>query len=216
MSNIIWWKKVFSILGLFVFISLNAFSDDNADKLIKKLQSKYNSMQTVSISFTQHVQFGVTKSEQTFKGKFIMKKGNKYIIEMEHQKIITDGILVWSINFLNRQVIIDKYRDDSNSFSPDKVLVSIPQSYNASLLAKEKINDKDMIVVKLIPKDKKNNYKWLKIWVSDDHIMKKVQLLDITENLTTYLVDEIKINQEIPDGKFQYEPLSNLEVIDLR
>jgi len=216
MNNIFLCKRIFAILWLFVFISFNAFSDDSADKLIKKIQNKYNSMQTVSIRFTQQVQFGVTKSEQTFKGKFLMKKGNKYLIELEHQKIVTDGNSVWSINDLNQQVIIDKYRDDPNSFSPDKVLVSIPQNYSASLLAKEKIDERDMSVVKLIPKDKKINYKWLKVWIGDDLIMKKVQLLDVSENLTTYFVDEIKINQEIPDSQFQYKPESNLEIIDLR
>ncbi|MBI4811448.1 MAG: outer membrane lipoprotein carrier protein LolA [Ignavibacteriales bacterium] len=217
MKHLLQYQKIFALFLLIALMPTIALTGDNADKLVKKIQKKYDSMKDVSISFTQQTRFGVTKTEQTFSGKLSMKKGNKFLIEMEHQKIITDGKSVWSINKLNKQVVIDKYRDDPKSFSPDKILINIPQNYNASLLSMEKNGDQEINVLKLIPKDVKVNYRWLKVWVSaNDLLMNKIQIFDISDNLTTYSVNDIKFNQDIPDSQFQYEGSPDIEVIDLR
>lgn len=216
MKNVFQIKNVVLLASLLFLLPNHLLSGNDTDKLIKKIQKKYETIEDASIKFTQQFLFGVTKNEQMFEGTFLMKKGNKYILELQHQKIITNGDIVWSINNLNKQVIIDKYRDDPNSFLPDKILVSVPQNYYVSLLSNEKIDNQDFSVFKFIPKDKKVNYKWIKVWVSDDLLMKKIQLLDDSSNLTTYIVKEIKINQKIPDVQFQYNPPPDLEVIDLR
>jgi outer membrane lipoprotein-sorting protein len=68
------------------------------------------------ISFTQEIKFGTTGTEQSFAGRFYMKKGNKYRIEMEDQTIVTDGESVWRYTSINNQLIIDKYREDPRGF----------------------------------------------------------------------------------------------------
>jgi len=204
------------IVGL-IINTLSAISGDDAGTIIKKLQKKYDGIRDASVTFSQHVQFGVTKSEQTFSGKFSMKKGNKYRIEMDQQTIITDGKSVWSFNKINNQVLIDKYKEDPKSFSPDKVLVNVPGNYNSVLLGKEKSGEQEVSILKLTPKNEKLNLKWMKIWVdNDDWLMKKIQILDISDNLMTYTLNEIKINSDIADSAFQFVSPDSINVIDLR
>jgi len=204
------------IVGL-IINTLNAISGDDAGTIIKKLQKKYDGIRDASVTFSQHVQFGVTKSEQTFSGKFSMKKGNKYRIEMDQQTIITDGKSVWSFNKINNQVLIDKFKEDPKSFSPDKVLVNVPGNYNSVLLGKEKSGEQEVSILKLTPKNEKLNLKWMKIWVdNDDWLMKKIQILDISDNLMTYTLNEIKINSDIADSAFQFVVPDSINVIDLR
>jgi len=204
------------IVGL-IINTLSAISGDDAGTIIKKLQKKYDGIRDASVTFSQHVQFGVTKSEQTFSGKFSMKKGNKYRIEMDQQTIITDGKSVWSFNKINNQVLIDKYKEDPKSFSPDKVLVNVPGNYNSVLLGKEKSGEQEVSILKLTPKNEKLNLKWMKIWVdNDDWLMKKIQILDISDNLMTYTLNEIKINSDIADSAFQFVVPDSINVIDLR
>ena len=204
------------IVGL-IINTLSAISGDDAGTIIKKLQKKYDGIRDASVTFSQHVQFGVTKSEQTFSGKFSMKKGNKYRIEMDQQTIITDGKSVWSFNKINNQVLIDKFKEDPKSFSPDKVLVNVPGNYNSVLLGKEKSGEQEVSILKLTPKNEKLNLKWMKIWVdNDDWLMKKIQILDISDNLMTYTLNEIKINSDIADSAFQFVVPDSINVIDLR
>lgn len=107
---------------------------DDPDAVIAKLQKKYDSIRDASVEFTETVRFGVTQSEQSFSGKFSMKRGNMYRIDLGHENIVTDGLTVWSYSKINNQVLIDKYKEDPKSFSPDKVLVNVPANYRASAL----------------------------------------------------------------------------------
>src|SRR6266404_4974606 len=78
--------------------------EDRADEIIAKLQKKYDSVNDVTITFTEHVQFGATKIEQSFSGTLCVKKGKKYRVEMEEQTIVTDGQTVWSFNKTTKQL----------------------------------------------------------------------------------------------------------------
>src|SRR5204863_8097133 len=102
-------------------------------------------------------------------------------------------------------------------FSPDKVLVNVPDRFNAIVLGKEKMGEKELIILKLTPKENKGNLQWMKLWVDDDeHLMKKIQALDISDNLTTYAIEKVSLKQGLNDKQFHYEALPGIEVIDLR
>jgi outer membrane lipoprotein carrier protein len=197
------------------FFSLHA--GDDADVIIKKLQKKYDGMKDLSVKFTEHVQFGVTKSEQNFRGTLSMKKGSKYNIDMDQQSIVTDGKSVWTFNKITNQVIIDSYRDEPSSTSPEKILSNIPGDYTAVMIGTETAGKQDFIVLKLTPKQKKSNVKSLKVWIDTDvMLMKKIQLLDTSDNLMTYSLDDIKINSGLPDSIFIFHPSVGTNVVDLR
>jgi len=207
---------IFILLSFFVNV-IFVFAGDDAETIIKKLQKKYDSIKDASVTYVQHVQFGVTKSEQSFTGTLTMKKGNKYRIEMEQQTIVTDGKSVWSLSKANNQVLIDKFREDPKSFSIDKIFMNLPANYNAALIGKEKFGKNEVSILKLTPKKDKVNFKWMKVWIdTDDYIMKKIQILENSDNLITYTLNEIKINQNVSDSIFQYVVPNGIEVIDLR
>src|ERR1700741_252727 len=150
-----WWMKFLCVTVLLWQSHSVAFAGDDADAVISKLQKKYDTVNDASIAFTQSVQFAVTKNEQSFSGTLLMKKGNKYRIEMEEQTIVTDGVCVWSFNKINNQVFSNKYQEDPKSFSPDKVLTNLPEKYSSTWLGKEKLGGQDLTIVKLVPKQTK-------------------------------------------------------------
>jgi len=204
------------IQATIIFVAGSATGQET-EKILDKLQKKYDSIHDASVAFTQKVEFGVMKSVQTFSGKFIMKKGNKFRVETEDQTIVTDGKSVWTYTRASNQVMIDTYKEDPKSFSPDKVLTNIPKNYTATALGTEKVGEEKTSILKLIPKDKKANLKWMKIWVDNDEwLMRKLQLLDVSDNLTTYLISDIKLNEGVTDAQVQFVPPDSVEVIDLR
>ena len=205
------------ILLLFCTFVQCAYGGEDAKSILSKVEKKYNSIRDVTVTFSQHVRFGVTQAEQTFSGTLLMKKGNKYHIEVEDQIIITDGKSVWSYAKNNKQVIIDRYKDDPGSFSPDKILVDVPEHYSPSILGSEKINGQETSILKLIPLDTKSNIQWMKVWVDhDDWLMRKIQVFDISENLTTYSIERMTLNEGVKESQFTFEAPAGVEVIDLR
>jgi chaperone LolA len=151
---------------------------------------------------------------QRFEATLSMKKGNRYRIELEDQTIVTDGKSVWTYTKSTHQVIVDAYKEDPASFSPDKVLVNVPDNYTAVLLEPDSSGHP---ILKLTPKRPRSSMKWMKVWVdTDDMLMRTVQVLDASDNLTTYAVQDTKENVGIDDSRFRYEPPPGADVIDLR
>ncbi len=190
--------------------------DDSADDVLSKVQKKYDTVHDASVRFTEHVRFGVMNTEQTFTGRFLMKKGGMYRIEGEEQTIVTDGHSVWTYSRENHQVVVDVYKEDPKSFSPDKVLVNVPKNYFATLLPGEESKD-ESAVLKLTPRDEKSQIKWMKVWINrSDWLMRKIQIQDISENLTTYTLSDIRLNTNLQDSLFRFTAPEGVEVIDLR
>jgi len=211
------YRRYCLLLICFLFGAIHLFAGDDADALVKKLQKKYDSIKNLSVKFVEHVQFGVTKSEQNFHGTFSMKKGNKFSIDMEQQSIVTDGKSVWTFNKTTNQVLIDHYRDESTSTSPEKILSNISGTYSAVFTGKETTGDTELVILKLTPKKNKSNVKSLKLWIDQDELlMKKIQVLDTSDNLMTYSLENIKVDQALLDSQFIFHLPDSVSVVDLR
>lgn len=207
------YKKV--IFSLFLLHQI-LFSQ-SADDILKKAEKKYNAIQDVIIDFTQINVFGVSRIENKLDGKLWMKKKNKYKIQLENQTIITDGKTVWSYYPLNNQVVIDDYKEDPNSFSPDKLMINIPKNYNAILLGVEKLSNKNTYVLKLNPRDEKSLIKSIKVWLHrDEYLIEKVEVNDVSDNQTTYISKSITLNSGLKDDIFKLKIPEGVETLDLR
>lgn len=207
---------VFALLVCIAAIAVPGKADDSK-KILKDLQKKYESLQDMNVKFKQEIEFGVTKNTESFEGTMLIKKGNKYRIELEHQTIVTDGTSVWSYSPDNGQVIIDKFHDDPKAITPDKVLVNVPDRYNTTLLSRDKSGDNEIAIVKLTPKDENSNVQWMKLWIdTDDWVLRKVQFQDLSDNITTYTVSDLKVNTGLTEKQFQFDPPKDAQVIDLR
>lgn len=193
--------------------SVGQQKDWTVKEVTDRVQKRYDSAEDAVAQFTQLVKFGFSKIQQDFSGTLTMKKPNKYRIESEHQTLITDGTTVWAYSPVNKQVLIDHYKENQNSLSPQNFLLHLPENYYASVIGK----DKNLIVLKLVPKDDQSFVKSLKVWVEEGAwIVRRVEVLDVNETETTYTIREVKLNTHIKDQSFAFIPPSGTEVVDLR
>jgi outer membrane lipoprotein-sorting protein len=214
-------RRAFTVLNYvmiacLVFLTV-AYADDKGDKIIEKLQKKYRAVKDAKVSFKQEIKFGATGTEQSLSGTFYMKKGNKYRIEMEDQTIVTDGESVWRYTEINKQLIIDKYREDPRGFSAENILVDIPGRYTSLILGKEMISGRENLILKLTPKEERSTTKWMKLWINEDEVVvKKIQIMDLSDNLMVYNIDSISFNPGLPANLFQFQVPDGANLIDLR
>ena len=208
------WTLLLLLGGTLAFGQQHEYS---VKEITDKLQKKYDSLQDATAHFTQHVKFGFSKIEQNFSGTFRMKRPNKYRVETEYQTLVTDGTTVWSYSPVNRQVLIDRYKETPDSFTPEQILLNLPSNYYASLIQQEKKGESTWIALKLVPKDDQSFIKSLKVWVEEGTwIVRKVEMLDVNDTEKTYSVQEIKINNGLKDGTFAFTAPAGTEVVDLR
>jgi len=183
----------------------------------ENLQRQYEMIDDATAQFEQHIRFGFSNIEQTFRGTLMMKKPKHYRIESEHQTIVTDGVTVWAYSTANNQVIIDKYKENSNSLSPEQFMLNLPANYYTSVLGSEKSSEGMVILLKLVPKDDRSFVKSVKLSVEEHGWMiRKIIILDVNETETTYTVKDIKLNTNIKEKTFAFDTPVGAEVVDLR
>lgn len=213
-------KNIFKLISFFLIVNYslsNVIFDITAKDIIEKVQDKYKKTNTVIAKYSQTVKFKLSKIEHSINGTLYLKKDKKYRIETNDQVFITDGVTSWAFTYKTNQLVIDNFKEDKNSISPDKFLIEYPEDYYSNLIGKSKVNNQDVYELKLIPKNSNNFIKSMKVWIDDDEwFIRKIEWIDLNDNVTTYIVKKIDVNIEISNDKFQFKPGKDVQVIDLR
>lgn len=202
--------KLISALIISVIICVaNIGHTQDAQEIIKKVQSNYKGIKDAKASFSHS---GKKNSES---GTIYIQKENKYRIETKGQVLVTDGVTSWSYSIKKKQVIIDNYKDDGNTFSPNKFLFNYPENFYSDLDGSESISGMDCYLLKLTPRSK-GNVKSAKIWVDkEENLIRKITI-NSKEGSDTYLLKKISFDSGVSSSKFSFSPPSDVEVIDLR
>jgi outer membrane lipoprotein carrier protein len=208
------------LIGLMMLCACGLWAQEKeltVKQVTENIQHRYEMIDDAVIQFTKYVKSGYSKIEQTFTGTLSMKKPNKYRMESEYQTIVTDGIIVWLYSTVNNQVIIDKYKENNNSFSTDQFMLNLPANFYVSLLGSEKSSEGMNISLKLIPKDDRSFIKSVKLTVEEQGwLTRKIVILDVNETETTYTLKDMKMNTNMKEKVFMFEIPAGSEVVDLR
>jgi|SRR5208283_1544686 len=190
----------------------------SAAEVLEKVQEAYSNIDDASAGFTQTVSLKYAKIEQTYTGTVMMKKGNKYRIESQEQILATDGVTVWMYSPVNKQVLIDSYKENPESFSPERFLVGLPKNFRAALVDDAGGDVHAAYTLKLSPKSGVAKYlKSLKVWIDDaDWSIRGVEYIDINETRTFYSLKDVRFNTGIPDERFIFVVPEHVEIVDLR
>lgn len=203
--------STFSIFFLFLFVNLT--SAQSGKETLKKIQTKFKSINNFSADFSQLISDPEGKQGGKLSGKFHYKRKNKFIVETKNQSIISDGTTVWNYNSRQKKVIISALNDESTSFSLERYIFDYPALCNiksAGIDGKEE-------VIELVSKDNNNiEFKSAKIWKTSDDMISKMEIVDLSDAKYVLKLNNIKTDQDMPDSKFNYTASKGIKIIDLR
>jgi outer membrane lipoprotein carrier protein len=206
-------------IGLFLMVASLAMVavSQNAEDVLEKVRKRYDAMTDAELKFTEKVRFPMAKIEQQVSGTLFVKKNNKYRVELDDRVIVTDGQTLWSYSAANNQVVIDRFKQDAQSLSPEKILVGTPENFTASTVGEEKVGGHATTILKLIPKDDQSFIRSVRLWVDeDDWMIRQVEIVDVSEKQTTYTVLQVRTNTGLQDSRFVYKIPEGADVVDLR
>ena len=187
------------------------------EEVTENMREAFKESTTLRATFIQTVKFGFTNIEQTFAGTLSLRKPKKYRIESEHQTIITDGTTVWLYSPVNRQLVIDHFKENANSVSPENFLTTLPSTYYISLLAREDSSGRSLLVLRMVPKDDRSFIQSVKLWIDEKKWeVHKIQVVDANETETTYVLKNGQTNVRLDDALFDFVPPDGTEIVDLR
>jgi outer membrane lipoprotein carrier protein len=206
------------MLALLMFASLTILTaSQKAEDVLDKVRKHYDTITDAELQFTEKILFPMAKIEQQVSGTLFIKKTNKYRVELDEQVIVTDGQTLWSYSASNNQVVIDRFKQDQQSLSPEKILIGTPDNFTATTVGEEKIGGHETTVLKLVPKDDQSFIRSLRLWVDEkDWMIRQVEILDVSEKQTTYAVLQVRTNTGLQDSRFVYNIPEGVNVVDLR
>jgi outer membrane lipoprotein-sorting protein len=208
-------------LFILLTVSLTSFSaiaqdDAKAKEILDKLSTTTKAYKTIKADFQFTMSNKAEGTNESQTGK-IEIKGDKYILYISGQNVISDGKSVWTILKESKEVQINEIdEEDEEAISPNKIFTLYEKGFKYKYVKE----DKGMHIINLYPKaaaDKSFHRIALYINKAKNEISKvKVFGKDGTE--TTYLIKTFTSNTTIPDANFGFEKSKypGYEIIDLR
>lgn len=201
-------RNIFKIIITIIFaFAFTAFSQNNADKVVKELQSKFDKIKDLSVEFTQ-----LDNGKSKLAGMLFIKKENKLRINTKNLIIVSDGKTSWSYNKKENKVIISSYDENEPSvFSMRELVYDLPAESDIEIS-----NDNGQRVLKLTPNSYEYNFNNVSIWLSEDSLINKVILKDAAMGKVEVKFYNYNLNQNLIDSEFSFTPPEGSRIIDIR
>ncbi len=189
----------------------------SADEIMKKVQKKISSAKVVEADFVQVFEWSVAGERQEFQGKIWIGQKDAFRIETPEQLIVSDGKSVWTLDKVNRQVIVDYLNPEEETYLPRQLSLQFSRKYSAKLEGKEKIGGQELYHISLRSKDPDVFIQQFDLWIdASNYIVRKIAYLDANENRTVYEIKRVRFLQRYDPALFQYSVPEGVEVVDLR
>lgn len=188
----------------------------SAKKILKKVDGEYKSLTDFVAGFSQTVYIDSTDSGYTAVGKLLVKKPDKFRLELEHQTIVSDGDTLWTYVPRNQQVLVDQADTTGGATRPDQLFLTYFKEAEAELVDTEKLDGRDCYLLHLKPKES-DIIASLRVWVDQKTwLARRVEVTQAGGMVTEYEFTDVQTNLGLADSVFVFRAPPEVEVIDLR
>lgn len=190
----------------------------SVNEVINNVQEQVNTDQPLRVEFQQIFEWKLTGKVDSVAGEMVLKGLDKFRITTPDQEIVSNGSTMWTYSRLENQVIIDKIRQDSQSLMPRDVLFKYPEEYDTEIWKRDaNVGEQEAIAIRMIPNSQDEFLQETVVWVSPESWKPlKVQITDINDNKTVYVITSISMDNSIQETAFTFNPEQSMEIIDVR
>ena len=196
---------------LLIILFTTSVYGQNAKSILEEIQKKFQTIQDLKAGFNQSaidtseiMQFNIT-------GTFYYKKPEKFRIELDDRIIISDNQTSWNFDKNQNRVIINYIPDEPSSISFERYIMEYPSQCDVSI-----VNEMNGSAVLLVPSKLNMEFNSVKLWYNKDYVVNKIEIIDYNDLKITITMNNIEINQRLPESKFNFTSPEGSQVIDLR
>ncbi len=213
--SVVFLRLLLSVMFLSALSSPVLAQDSDADTVFEELQAVYADAEALSASFHQHV---VNPFGDEFQNEgTLYVSGDKYRVELEDQTIVADGETTWIHNHADRQVLVNEYQRDADTFAPTTFLLQLDDSYRPVETGSESVDGVALRYLKLESEDPGAMFvSFVMRFQEDDLRLRRVEIEDANETRMTFTLRDLDLDTELGDDLFAFDPPENVEVVDLR
>lgn len=193
------------LLVLF-FCAFSFYYAQDAASVIKDIQTRFGKIQDLTADVSQNSSIS----------KFYYQKENKYRIETKGSVIVSDGSTIWTYTKKTNKVVISSPEDKDMQYTINNFVYSFPSQCKVKFEGKEKAGSEEFNIISMTPVKSAGTFSSIRIWSDNSNLIRKVNVADRSGSNLVFEFSNIRLNSNIPDSKFSFEPPKGSEVIDLR
>ena len=192
---------------LFFFLSFIGFSqgDQRARALLDQVSEVYASYDTMQMHFSyqlDNTEEGISQKEE---GEILVAK-DKFRLTILGIQQISDGTLVYTIDELNKEVIIQEQAAFDTPLNPLDIFDLHKEGYLLQWDIAQRVSGRDIRYVKLIPTETESQSKYLLLGIdtSSKELFKIIDL-GINGTDTSFVIKEFTANQPLAPETFVFD-----------
>ncbi len=195
-----------------LFFLLIISTSSVAAGLYSRLQSSLKSIKTLTGSFVQKTYINDLGKTQKFEGRFYIKSPDKMkwlytLNSTDVVYILGNSMIVYQPS--EKQAFLTSAKRMGLSASPLRILLGKDLSNKDFLITESK----DSII--LTPKKDELMIKNIKLTISpEEQLIKKIELIDASGNQTVIEINHYRINPNIENSVFQFNPPKGTTIIN--
>lgn len=195
---------------MLLMLPLSAFA--GSAEIIKAVEAKYATVETLSAGFTQTTKSELYGSAEQV-GTMTIKRPAKmsWTFTADGKQFITDGATMWIYTPADKQVL--QFDDVSQAAgSADSVLQSldkISEMFEVQVLEETEASKR----LALKPKAADAQVKRIELQLDKDLVVQNVTILDAFDTQTALAFKDMKLDAKVDDSVFAFQPPEGVEVI---
>jgi outer membrane lipoprotein carrier protein len=211
-------KKLYSALLMCLGLSLPLFSQ-TADEIVDRIQQKYENLNNFSAQFTQIMVSKAFSRQEIEKGIVYLKRPGKMrweYKEPEKKLMVSDGKTIYWYLIEDKQVQIMNLEEWKSEQTPILYLSGrgkLKEDFDIEKLELMKPLDEGNIQLKLVPLHQESDFQSIMLEINPTrNIVRRMMIVDLLENITDYIFEDIKENQTLSDELFTFTIPPGVEV----
>ena len=209
-------KIINLLLAIFFCLQYSNAQDANAKKILEKLSKETKKQKNITIEFKFIFENNSQAIKESQKGKLIIEN-EKFILELDDQKIINNGETQWIYLKQENEVQIMDHDPQDDLLSPKKIFTIYENNYKHKLIKSEKLKSSTKHIIDLYPKKSEEFIKISLVINENKNIrLEKIIMQDKNGGVYSYLIEKFESNINEDAFNFIVKDYKNIEVIDLR
>ncbi|HCC55632.1 MAG TPA: outer membrane lipoprotein carrier protein LolA [Desulfobulbaceae bacterium] len=215
-------KPLVSLLIVFMFLAAFPGSSHCATltplELAQKLQARYEETKTMAADFKQSTSVPMSSRKRLGAGKVVISKPGRIRWDYQtpdRQVLISDGKKVSMYVASSAQMVVQPVSQYINS---DVTYAFFAGTGNIvrdfKVLPSERQEISGLKAIKLVPKTAHPQVDYLHIWIDENFMMRRLEIVDLFGSITNLVFENVRRNEPISQDIFVFTPPLGTEIIE--
>ena len=214
-------KFISLLITIAMSVSLLAQNSEKGDKRSNEIMDRFTTTTESYKSFQAEFTYKMENEEAGIdesKDGVLTVEGDKYILQIAGQEVISDGETIWTYIEDAEEVQINEAEEGDDAITPNNLLTAYNKDYKSNFVKETFVYGTSAYIIDLKPSEGKS---FSKVRLTIDK--ENMQILDIAifdKNGSTYsyVIRKFIPNVEITEGLFHFDTnnFPNVDVVDMR